>query len=180
MSGNGRGNTLGGGPASDPPPSTWGRPSAPRIGRIGEWDNNAGSRPGSSKYVPRPRRHLSIVAVLTSAYSSGRLATFSSLASSNAGPPRHPIAHDDDDDDDDDDDEGPPREGESWFAGGERRYAHTCLYHLLPTSRPFSISGISVQNPNVRGNRDVPGGRLVSDILRRAAECVVYDDVSRH
>jgi UBX domain-containing protein 1 len=28
-----------------------------------------------------------------------------------------------DDDDDDDDDEGEDREGESWFAGGERRCA---------------------------------------------------------
>ncbi|KAF8431708.1 SEP-domain-containing protein [Boletus edulis BED1] len=69
------------------------------------------------------------------------------MESSNTGIPRLPIAHDDDDDDDDD--EGSPREGESWFAGGER-------------------SGISVQNPNARGN--VPGGRMVQDILRRAAE----------
>ncbi|KAF8130574.1 ubiquitin-related domain-containing protein [Boletus edulis] len=69
------------------------------------------------------------------------------MESSNTGIPRLPIAHDDDDDEDED--EGSPREGESWFAGGER-------------------SGISVQNPNARGN--VPGGRMVQDILRRAAE----------
>lgn len=81
MSGNGRGNTLGGGPPSDPPPSTWGRPSAPRIGRIGDWDNTP------------------------------------------------PITHDDDREDEDDDDTGPPREGESWFAGGERRYARALVSH---------------------------------------------------
>ena len=39
------------------------------------------------------------------------------------------------------------------------------------------FSGISVQNPNARGN--APGGRMVQDILRRAAEYVIlnlYDD----
>ncbi|KAN0078316.1 hypothetical protein V8E55_010373 [Tylopilus felleus] len=127
MSGNG--NTLGGEPAKDPPSSTWGRPSTPRIGRIGEWNNPASA--------PAP-----------SASSSERFATLSSLSSSNAGPPRPPIAPNDDDDDDD----APPREAESWFAGGER-------------------SGISVQNPNARG--PVPGGRMVQDILRRAAETSV-------
>jgi len=45
------------------------------------------------------------------------------------------------------DDDG--QEGENWFAGGER-------------------SGISVQNPNRPGA--VPGGSLVRDLLRRAAE----------
>jgi len=50
-----------------------------------------------------------------------------------------------DDDDDDDDDEN--KEGETWFAGGER-------------------SGISVQNPNAAP----PGGGLVRDILRQATE----------
>lgn len=56
------------------------------------------------------------------------------------------VGKDDDDDDDDDDDENENKEGESWFAGGER-------------------SGISIQNPN-SGH---PGGRLVRDILRQAA-----------
>ncbi|KAF9220591.1 SEP-domain-containing protein [Gyrodon lividus] len=50
---------------------------------------------------------------------------------------------------DDDDSDAEPKEGESWFAGGER-------------------SGISVQNPNARGA--TPGGRMVQDILKRAAE----------
>ncbi|KIK65138.1 hypothetical protein GYMLUDRAFT_71027 [Collybiopsis luxurians FD-317 M1] len=54
--------------------------------------------------------------------------------------------HDDDDDDEDDD-----VHGESWFAGGER-------------------SGISVQNPDRPGASGVPGGNMVRDLLRRAAE----------
>ncbi|KAI6127014.1 ubiquitin-related domain-containing protein [Pisolithus sp. B1] len=69
----------------------------------------------------------------------GRIATLSSLSSS--GPVRPQQLSDDEDD------EGASKEGESWFAGGER-------------------SGISVQNP---GSRD-PGPRVVQDILRRAAE----------
>ncbi|KAF9808997.1 hypothetical protein IEO21_07652 [Rhodonia placenta] len=55
-------------------------------------------------------------------------------------------AHDDDDDEEDEN-EGQP--GESWFAGGER-------------------SGISIQNPDRPAA--VPGGNLVRDLLRRAAE----------
>ncbi|KAA1473324.1 SEP-domain-containing protein [Dentipellis sp. KUC8613] len=48
----------------------------------------------------------------------------------------------------DDEDEGPEgQEGENWFAGGER-------------------SGINVQNPD--SNRNVPGGSVVRDLLRRA------------
>ncbi|KAF8840290.1 SEP-domain-containing protein [Paxillus ammoniavirescens] len=54
-------------------------------------------------------------------------------------------------DEDDDDSDGEDKEGESWFAGGER-------------------SGISVQNPNAAARGPVPGGRMVQDILRRAAE----------
>lgn len=66
--------------------------------------------------------------VLMALYSSGRFATLSSLVSSG---PARPIDPDDDDDDD------PPREGESWFAGGERRYAYMHAYHILPTVFPF-------------------------------------------
>ncbi|KAF8646010.1 hypothetical protein AX16_007436 [Volvariella volvacea WC 439] len=53
--------------------------------------------------------------------------------------------------DDDDDDDSPQQgdQGESWFAGGER-------------------SGISVQNPDRQ--RSVPGGDMVRDLLRRAAQ----------
>lgn len=50
---------------------------------------------------------------------------------------------------------------------------HIRAYITFYRRRDLLISGISVQNPNARGN--VPGGRLVQDILRRAAECVVCD-----
>lgn len=52
-------------------------------------------------------------------------------------------------DDDDSEDEEGGDQGESWFAGGER-------------------SGLSIQNPDRRGA--IPGGRMVRDLLRRAAE----------
>ncbi|KAL0948013.1 hypothetical protein HGRIS_010635 [Hohenbuehelia grisea] len=75
----------------------------------------------------------------------GRIGDWSSSASSSQpGPGGH--GHDDDDVDDDD----PSKDQrESWFAGGER-------------------SGISVENPD-RG-RNLPGGDMVRDLLRRASE----------
>ncbi|KAI0820919.1 hypothetical protein BC628DRAFT_1395081 [Trametes gibbosa] len=60
----------------------------------------------------------------------------------------HGHAHPDDDDEDEDERPG-AEQGENWYAGGER-------------------SGISVQNPDRQGA--VPGGELVRDLLRRAAE----------
>ncbi|KAL4071922.1 ubiquitin-related domain-containing protein [Scleroderma citrinum] len=99
-------------------------PSGSRIGRIGDWSNSG------SNNAAQPR-------------GTSRFASLSSLSSS--GPPRPPVPSDDEEDED----EGLSREGESWFAGGER-------------------SGISVQNPG-SGSRD-PGPRIVQDILRRAAE----------
>ncbi|KIK93261.1 hypothetical protein PAXRUDRAFT_829151 [Paxillus rubicundulus Ve08.2h10] len=125
----GSGNTLGGGRASDPPPSTWVRPAAPRIGRIGDWGSTNTSASSSRSG------------------SSSRFATLSSLNPSSAGPPRPSMPHTDDDDDSD----GEDKERETWFAGGER-------------------SGISVQNPNAQARGPAPGGRMVQDILRRAAE----------
>ncbi|KAF8174551.1 hypothetical protein BJ912DRAFT_989807 [Pholiota molesta] len=71
----------------------------------------------------------------------GRFATISSLGGDGARPPARPA----DDDDDDDTDRG----AESWFAGGER-------------------SGISVENPDHQ--RSTPGGNMVRDLLRRAAQ----------
>ncbi|KAF9478749.1 SEP-domain-containing protein [Pholiota conissans] len=71
----------------------------------------------------------------------GRFATISSLSGGGGVP----AARDDDDDDSDDENKG----AESWFAGGER-------------------SGISVENPDHQ--RSVPGGNMVRDLLRRAAQ----------
>ncbi|KAH7886744.1 hypothetical protein F5I97DRAFT_1869907 [Phlebopus sp. FC_14] len=101
------------------PPPSMWGRSAPRVGRIGDW-NNANNSSTSSR-----------------SGGSNRIATLASLSSA---PPRAPVPSDDEDD---------AKEGESWFAGGER-------------------SGISVQNPGSRGA--VPGGQMVQDILRRAAE----------
>lgn len=84
----------------------------------------------------------------------------------------HPGHSHDDDDEDDEDNDGDDR-GESWFAGGERRYENCCyIVPLVPTDLFCSFtlcSGISVQNPD-RPGRAVPGGNLVRDLLRRAAE----------
>ncbi|PCH34546.1 SEP-domain-containing protein [Wolfiporia cocos MD-104 SS10] len=86
--------------------------------------------------------------------SSGpRIATLRDTTNSDPAPSMgggsgggHGHAHDSDDDEGS---EPEHREAESWFAGGER-------------------SGISVQNPNRPGS--TPGGSLVRDLLRRAAE----------
>ncbi|RPD73670.1 SEP-domain-containing protein, partial [Lentinus tigrinus ALCF2SS1-7] len=88
-----------------------------------------------------------------SSSSSGgrRIATLNDISSggpSVGGGHGHGHAHADDDDDEEED-EGPGDQGADWYAGGER-------------------SGISVQNPNRQGA--VPGGNLVQDLLRRAAE----------
>ncbi|KDR72801.1 hypothetical protein GALMADRAFT_252068 [Galerina marginata CBS 339.88] len=79
----------------------------------------------------------------------GRFGTISSLGASSGGGGGgggRPPARDEDDDDDDDDEN---KEAESWFAGGER-------------------SGLSIENPDRQ--RSVPGGRMVQDLLRRAAQ----------
>ncbi|KAH8113090.1 SEP-domain-containing protein [Phellopilus nigrolimitatus] len=106
--------------------------SNPRIGRVGQWGGQDSSRSSSSRNGSGPR-----------------IATFSDLNASSAGPaPSGHAGHGhaaSDDDDDDDDESG----GENWFAGGER-------------------SGLSVQNPDHRTN--VPGGELVKELLRKAAQ----------
>lgn len=68
--------------------------------------------------------------------------------------------------DDEDEEESGREQGESWFAGGERRLAFimTSTSHI---SDPPRSSGISVENP---GRPNLPGGSLVQDLLRRAAE----------
>ncbi|KAF8632704.1 hypothetical protein AX15_001728 [Amanita polypyramis BW_CC] len=78
----------------------------------------------------------------SSGRSTGRFATIDRMnTGSPGGPPRPPV-----DEDDENDDAG---RRESWFAGGER-------------------SGISIENPDRQ--RTVPGGDLVRELLRRAAE----------
>lgn len=120
----GGGQSLGGNQDSESLPTGWGRPSAPRVGRVGDWSST--NNPGRS----------------SSSSSRGGFGSLSNLPTS--GSTRIPGGPQVDDDDDDEN-----KEGESWFAGGER-------------------SGISVQNPNSASAR--PGGRLVRDILRQAAE----------
>lgn len=108
--------------------------------------------------------------VLTRLYSASRFATLSSLPSSNAGPPRPPIAADDDDDDD----EGSPREGESWFAGGERRYAYTPLYPFLSMSTFLSVA--SLYRTQTRAKTCPAGGwckTFYSVLLSGLSLCVV-------
>ncbi|ESK91829.1 p47 protein isoform c [Moniliophthora roreri MCA 2997] len=75
-------------------------------------------------------------------------------------------------DHDDSDEEGGPDEGENWFAGGERRSDYIPLIRLNITKVTCN-SGISVQNPGRPGGGGeggVPGGNMVRDLLRRAAE----------
>ena len=79
----------------------------------------------------------------------------------------HGHAHDDDDEEEEDNDGR--TEGESWFAGGERRYVVCLSSFPVQLMMSFLHSGISVQNPD-RPGRAVPGGSLVRDLLRRAAE----------
>ncbi|KAF8953673.1 hypothetical protein BDZ97DRAFT_1871242 [Flammula alnicola] len=119
----GVGRTLGGDPA-EPLPSNWAHPSTtPRVGRIGDWSSSSSSGGDRS--------------------GGGRFGTISSLGGGSGGGGRPPP------DDDEDDDEDENKEGESWFAGGER-------------------SGISIENPDRQ--RAIPGGNMVRDLLRRAAQ----------
>ncbi|TFK35804.1 hypothetical protein BDQ12DRAFT_611172 [Crucibulum laeve] len=84
--------------------------------------------------------------------SGSRFGTLGSLGGGGGGPaaaPRGVPAPSEDDDDDDEEEEDGKDRRETWFAGGER-------------------SGISIENPERR--RPVPGGDMVRDLLRRAAE----------
>nr|CDI53728.1 related to SHP1-potential regulatory subunit for Glc7p [Melanopsichium pennsylvanicum 4] len=75
--------------------------------------------------------------------SRGGISTFRDLVSSSDGPSGGRRADDDDEQGDDDE--------MNYFAGGER-------------------SALSVENPEARRRRNQPGGDLVQEILRRAAE----------
>jgi hypothetical protein len=79
--------------------------------------------------------------------------------STSGGNQGHPSSDDDDDDE----------KRENWFAGGERR----CVSLMKPYKMMLMtvlFSGLSVQNPNSASR--VPGGEMVMDLLRRAAEYV--------
>ncbi|KAJ7641257.1 hypothetical protein FB45DRAFT_899783 [Roridomyces roridus] len=96
---NAGGRSLGGGPASNEPlPESWGRPAAPRVGRVGGWSGSSESSRGGG--------------------GGARIGTLRDIAPPPRAPPQ-PHSHGSDDDDDDSDDEA-PAEREQWFAGGER------------------------------------------------------------
>ncbi|EIN04200.1 SEP-domain-containing protein [Punctularia strigosozonata HHB-11173 SS5] len=117
-----------------------------RIGRIGDWNN---SSPGSSNNNSRQSSRGPRIATLRDATSGS--GSGSAFGGGGFG------GHDDDDEDDghghDHSHGDVPEhdEGESWYAGGER-------------------SGISVENPDRDRMRNIPGGDVVRDLLRRAAE----------
>ena len=69
---------------------------------------------------------------------------------------------------DDDDDEEENQERESWFAGGERRYQRVTSLLRFELIRYSLYSGLSIENPDRQ--RAVPGGNMVRDLLRRAAQ----------
>lgn len=99
----GGGNTLGGGDdGREQMPSHWGRPSRPRVGRIGDW-GNSGAPSSSSQRA-----------------GTGRFATLNDLSSSGAPSRSTPQRNAFEDDDDDDEEAERTRGGEDWFAGGER------------------------------------------------------------
>ena len=68
-------------------------------------------------------------------------------------------------DDEDDEDE---REGETLFAGGERRCYTMLRKRTIMFNNEYFNSGLSVQNPGRGGG---PGG-VVRDLLRKAAQFV--------
>jgi hypothetical protein len=98
--------------------------------------------------------------------SSERFGTIGGL-SSNTPPsrgPRGPAPSADDNKD--------PDKRETWFAGGEKRCVgnDSAVRFQSLTLMVICFSGLSIQNPEAAQN--VPGGNLVRDLLRRAAEYV--------
>lgn len=137
--------------------SWWGRPSdGPRIGRIGQWDGGGQSRYASLSTIENTHGLIVICPYSSSGSGGRRIATLGDIGSGSGGAPSGGgpgfglMGDDDDNDEDDDHEHPPPQEAESWYAGGER-------------------SGISVQNPD-SGPPNVPGGNIVQNLLRRAAE----------
>jgi len=122
----GGGNTLGGDGDGrrEPLPSNWARPSQPRVGRIGDWNNSGGSTSSSRSA------------------SAGRFATLSDLSSSAQPSRPPPQRHTFDDDDDDDEEADRRRGGEDWFAGGER----SAISVQNPNRGPTQPGGDAVQD----------------------------------
>lgn len=131
---------------------------------------------GSSAYIFSLITYANTVQRISSVRSGGRFATLNDLNSSSGGMPvgggggfGHGNSNSSDEDDDDDMDGN--GDGESWFTGGERRCV-ICVpgkKSLVVIFVPFYIpSGLSVQNPD----RAVPGGDLVRNLLRKAAQYV--------
>lgn len=133
-----------------------------KIGRIGDWNN--GSQSGSD----RSASSIPLFDALFNANSNTRRGPSEPRIATlrDATQPDLPARHHASDDEDDDDSGG--ERGESWFAGGERRLDLITSWTLLPVSLIRHLSsGISVENP---GRPNFPGGSLVQDLLRRAAE----------
>ncbi|KAJ7058573.1 hypothetical protein C8F01DRAFT_294275 [Mycena amicta] len=84
---------------------------------------------------------------------SAGMGTIQNLAAPSSSLPRVPVPapHSDEDDDHSDSEDDGEKGPEQWFAGGER-------------------SGINVQNPEAPRRSNHPGGNIVRDLIRRAAE----------
>lgn len=141
MAGDNTPRTLGGDPIDQPSGGNWPSSSSNSGPRIGR----VGNWGGASSSRPS---------------AGGRIATLRDIGNSGGpsmgGPGGAPPSSGDfgrggppQGDDDEEDEEEESKQGESWYTGGER-------------------SGISVQNPNAAGNQ--PGGNLVRDLLRQAAQ----------
>ena len=132
-----------------------------KIGTIGDWNNN--SQSGSDRSVPSIHLFNALLNINnnTRRGSAGRrIATLRDTTQPDL-PARHPAS------DDEDDEESGKDQGESWFAGGERRLDFIASSTLIIFLIRHLSSGISVENP---GRPNFPGGSLVQDLLRRAAE----------
>jgi len=86
-----------------------------------------------------------------------------------SGGGRQSLGNNDDDNEEEAEGEG-EGEGESWFAGGERRQVFFRSFFISHFLDARGCSGISVENPDSR--RSIPGGPMVRDLLRRAAQYV--------
>ena len=133
-----------------------------KIGRIGDWNNGSQSGSDRSASSIHPFNLLPNTNNNTRrGPGEPRIATLRDATQPDL-PARHHAS------DDEDDEESGRDQGESWFAGGERRLDLITSWTLLTVSLiRYLSSGISVENP---GRPNFPGGSLVQDLLRRAAE----------